>query len=58
MAYFWNRKEIMAKFKANTKMVDIWRKKRPRLELKPTQNGHCFNYVMLNEVCVMKNTQF
>ena len=36
MACFWNRKEIMAKFKANTKMMDIWEKKRPRLELKPT----------------------
>ena len=27
MAYFWNRKEIMAKLKANTKMMYIWRKK-------------------------------
>ena len=26
MAYFWNRKEIMAKFKVNTKMMDIWKK--------------------------------
>ena len=27
MAYFWNRKEIMDKFKANTKMMDTWGKK-------------------------------
>ena len=26
MAYFWNRKEIMDKFKANTKMMDTWGK--------------------------------